>query len=368
MHDDEQFFLTTYKDAAFTIRDHVRKYAGDTLKTFEELDPVRVETIRFVVEGGKRFRPALSYLIGKFYGIDAVTPCLALEYFHKFILSHDDIIDRDRMRYNAPTVHAKLEEMFDTVTMHASSSREFSLDKSIDGARWHFGNSMGIVAADLMCADAYKVILDSDISDERKIHLCRLMTVATEEVVYGWYIQFLMDYMKLGDARLSLERIIESLFWVTGSYTIKFPLEFGFALVGVDTPHGIEKFALDLGVLFQTGDDIIGIFGDSEVTGKSNSGDISQGKKTVPLWFAYTMARDADKDVLERLVGKLDLSDEEAEDVRDIVKRSGGYDKTREFMREYRDRCLAQLETIEIPHDLKRFLRGFTIYLEKREM
>jgi geranylgeranyl diphosphate synthase type I len=177
-----------------------------------------------------------------------------------------------------------------------------------------------------------------------------------------------MDYMKLSSAQLTKEKIIESINWVTSTYTIKFPMYFGYLLAGKEIPKGLDTFVLDLGVLFQTGDDLIGIFGDPEVTQKSNYGDIVQGKKTMPMWFTYTSANEESKKKLDMLVGKEDLTKDEAEEVRRIVKESGGLEKTKEYMRALKDSCVSQVEQMDIPEDMKRFLKGFAIFLEKREM
>jgi geranylgeranyl pyrophosphate synthase len=108
---DEQYFLDTYKKAAYEVVDEVKRHKESFIATFPTSDSFRQEILRFVTDGGKRFRPALSYLVAKYYGNDYLFPHTALETFHKYLLTHDDVIDRDRVRYSAPTVHAKLEEL-----------------------------------------------------------------------------------------------------------------------------------------------------------------------------------------------------------------------------------------------------------------
>jgi geranylgeranyl pyrophosphate synthase len=349
---DEEYFVDTYKTIAFSVVNEISKQSDFFIETFDKNDLMRKETVRFMLEGGKRFRPSLSYFVAKSFGHDDLFPHLALETFHKYLLAHDDVIDRDDVRYSNPTVHKKLEEIL------TNKSKE-----EIE----HFGNSLGIIAGDLMEASTYKLIFKSDLSDATKVKLGQLVVQAVEEVVWGWYDQFLMDYLPLNSDKLSVTRIEESIIWVTGKYTMKFPIYFGCAVSGVEIPEGLDHLADDLGVLFQTGDDLIGIFGDPETTGKSNFGDIVQGKKTLPIYFTYKNANQEDKLTLERLVGKRDLTPGEAEVVREIVKRSGGLERTKNVMREYRDACLGQIDELGIPDDLKKFLRGFAIFLEKRD-
>jgi geranylgeranyl diphosphate synthase type I len=87
---------------------------------------------------------------------------------------------------------------------------------------------------------------------------------------------------------------------VTSSYSFLFPLQFGQAIATGDAQISPElrEFANNLGILFQTGDDIIGLFGDPSVTGKSADGDILQGKKTIPMYMTYMYAPTEDKDWL----------------------------------------------------------------------
>ncbi|MDQ3098550.1 MAG: polyprenyl synthetase family protein [bacterium] len=351
---DEKYFVDTYKETALQIVEKIKDCKEILAPTLPENDPMRNEIVRFVLEGGKRFRPSLSYLTAKFYGMDDMYPHLALETFHKYLLTHDDIMDRDAMRYSAPTVHKKLEEII----------HPYSND---DAERLHFGNGLAIVAGDMMEAATNKIIIRSQLEAETKIALCELVAGAAEEAAFGWYDQLVMDYTDLDSKELSYQRIETSIIWVTGKYTMKFPLHFGFVIAGVVVPEGIDHLADDLGVLFQTGDDLIGLFGDPDKTGKSNYGDIVQGKKTLPMWFTYTMANDSDKEVLKQLVGKKDLTHDEAQVVRAICERSGALARSKELMREYRDACLGQIDGLDIPDDMKRFLRGFTEFLEKRD-
>jgi geranylgeranyl diphosphate synthase type I len=145
------------------------------------------------------------------------------------------------------------------------------------------------------------MILDSDIKSSRKIVLLKVLTQTMQHVARGRYKQFLSDYISLSD--ISLEYIIEhNLINVTSSYSFLFPLQFGQAIATGDAEISPELrlFADNLGILFQTGDDIIGLFGDPSVTGKSSDGDILQGKKTIPMYLTYTHAPDSDKTWLNK--------------------------------------------------------------------
>lgn len=341
-------FLKAYQAAADEIAQQIEQVASLLASRFAPDDPLKKEVVRFVAEGGKRFRPALSLIVARSFGKNDVFPHLALEAFHKYLLVHDDIIDRDDMRYGAPTTHAKLRRL------HANNDQ-------------HFGNSLAIIGGDLIAAAATHIILKADLTPKTKIDLQKLLLQAHEDVAWGWYDQFLMDYLPLDSPDLSFERIEKSIIWVTGRYSLLLSFLYGYTIGGQKAPAGLDTLADSMGALFQTGDDLIGLFGDTKRTGKSNYGDISQGKKTLPMWFSYQLATAADKKTLCRLVGKSTISEAEVAEVRSIIKRSGAYEHSQKLMQQYRKKCLGQLEKIAFPADLKDFLQGFIYYLETRD-
>lgn len=347
---DKDFFLHTYKEAVTHIEHEIAQSNTYLTQTFPMHDPFYQELARFTANGGKRFRPALSLVVARSFGQNKVTPHIALETFHKYLLVHDDIIDQDTMRYGAPTVHAKMSERH----TDAASSK-------------HFGTSLGIIGGDLLAAATHKIILKADLSADIKIALDTLIVQAVEDVSWGWYDQFLMDYLPLNSTELNFERIETSIIWVTGKYSIKLPLLFGYAMAEHTPPEELSLFADTLGALYQTGDDVIGLFGSEKETGKSNYGDIIQGKKTIPMWFTYASATAVDKATLVSIVGKKDASASEIDEVRAIIKRSGGLAQTETLMHEYRQRCLGLLEEIDMTSDLKCFFKGFIEFIEKRD-
>lgn len=350
MQADRDHFLHTYQAAATEISQAIKNASDFIAPTFPANDPLRQETSRFTAHGGKRLRPALSLVTARALGHQDVQPHLALETFHKYILVHDDIIDRDTLRYNAPTVHTKLEDL-------CSDTSE----------KVHFGNSLAIVAGDLLESATTKIILQSDLPDPTKLTLLGLVAQATDEVTKGWYDQFLMDYLPLGSSKLTFQRIEDSIIWVTGKYSIKLPLYFGYVVAGKRPPIGLERLADLMGALFQTGDDLIGLLGKTEDTGKSNFADITQGKKTLPMWLTYHHAPASQKIKLQRYVGNRDLTPQQVEEVRSIVRGGEGLERTKQLMGDYRAACQALLDDLQLPADLHQFLAGFITYLEHRD-
>lgn len=353
----KDYFFSRLKAGIKKIEDTLAEKLPHQLWLLEN-DIFKTKSLDFIINGGKRLRPVLSMIAAEEFGFvneDKFNELfLTLESFHKFILTHDDIIDQDDVRYGKPTVHAAVREKM----------KELGAGDEI-----HFGHSIGIIAGDLMHNISIDHVLSAPIDAEVKVKLLKEMNYAFESVVYGWYKQFLTDYEPL--LAMDLDYIIKfNLIRVTGKYTFTFPIKFGKTLATGDAKlsDNLELLCDYLGVLFQTGDDIIGIFGDPAETGKSNYGDIVQAKKTVPMYYTYNNSTDEEKKILDNLVGKKNIIDAEARQVRDIVEKNGLAD-SQALMRDYAARCLELLEKIsdEITPDFRLFIQGFIEYLQERK-
>ncbi len=344
-------FQTIMKRATVAIEAEMPAVERYIASSFPSGHPLRQEAVRFVLNGGKRFRPALSYLVAEAYGQRDARVHLALETFHKYLLAHDDVIDRDVLRNGSPTVHAKLAQL-----------RGDASDAV------HFGNSLAIIAGNLMEAATQRIILETKLPAKTTRSLQLLINQAVNEVTWGWCDQFMMDYEPLDSPGLTQERIEESLIWVTGRYSIKLPLYFGLTVAGQPVPDGLEKFADTAGLLYQTGDDVIGIFGDQQKTGKSNAGDLLQAKKTLPLWFAYQSANSDDKARLMSIVGNPAATVGMLAEAREII-RAAGLPRALQRMDTWQKEAKKQLQAVSasLPGELIEFLDGFIDFLGARD-
>ena len=276
----------------------------------------------------------------------------ALEVFHDFILSHDDIIDQDEMRWGKPTIHTMLQYAYPNLKIE---NRE------------HFWESLAMIGGDVLHAIAQAYVLDADLQDHTKLVLLKTMNEAMLDVAQWRYKQFLSDNMNISD--VSLEYITEHNLWqVTWSYTFLFPLKFGHAIAKWQTT--IDPLMVELcryvGIVFQTWDDMIGLFGDPKISGKSNDGDISQGKKTIPIYFTYQYANSQQKILLDDLVGKKSLTSTEAQIVKSIVKECG-LSHTMDFMETYANKSLKLVEQLDYVDSYKQWRKEFITYLLTRK-
>ena len=336
------------------IESHLSHHIPATLTSYG--DDTRKDQIHaFVLTWGKRLRPALAMMMADeldYPSTESLGVFCALEVFHDFILAHDDIIDRDAVRRNQPTLHTAMQS---------------NLADLMIADRQHFGHAQAIIGWDVLYALSQECIIDSDLKSSRKIALLKLMTQTMQSVARGRYKQFLSDYLPLSE--VSLDYIItHNLIDVTGRYTFLFPLLFGHIIATGERAIDPELtiFADELGIVFQTGDDVIGLFGDPTVTGKSDSGDIIQGKKTIPMYFAYQHAPAEDKVFLETHLGKKDLSDTDIVRIKKIVT-DYGMEPTKQFLTDHAQLCRESLARLPYSDHWKSIFSDLIDYLMERK-
>ena len=105
-----------------------------------------------------------------------------------------------------------------------------------------------------------------------------------------------------------------------------------------------RAFGWALGLAFQLNDDLLGIWGPEQTTGKEPS-DVAHRKKTLPVIYAFEHAGPEDR---ERLTALYALSRpgtaEAVAEIVEILERTGAREYTRDEARRYRDEALAELD------------------------
>ncbi|MFW9802491.1 MAG: polyprenyl synthetase family protein, partial [Candidatus Thorarchaeota archaeon] len=147
-------------------------------------------------------------------------------------------------------------------------------------------------------------------------------------------------------------------------------LQMGATVAGASDSQleAFSEFGSKVGQAFQMQDDILGSFGDEEVTGKSAEGDIREAKKTMLLIKALELAKPDQKKTLQSLLGKEGMTGEDVEKVRTIFRESGALEATEGI----RDRLLndaqSALKNASPPLDTEylEFLLELSVFLTTR--
>jgi geranylgeranyl diphosphate synthase type I len=110
-------------------------------------------------------------------------------------------------------------------------------------------------------------------------------------------------------------------------YTVTRPLQIGAALAGAG--EQLHRLLVDYGdatgLAFQLRDDVLGLFGDPGVTGKSCVDDLRAGKRTLLVTRALALTSAAGRHTLLAALGDDQLDDEAAERCRTVVAESGAW-------------------------------------------
>ena len=183
---------------------------------------------------------------------------------------------------------------------------------------------------------------DLGFSDAKVLALMRLYDETCLALCEG---QFMDIWSAEHDERLSVDFYFDMIGRKTAAL-IAASVQAG-AMLASDDDDVIESyrgFGWSLGIAFQLNDDLLGIWGDEQTTGKEPS-DLAKHKKTLPVIYALERAPAPDIARLKELLATPEPSSELIAEARAIIERSGGRDYTRARAREERDEALRRIES-----------------------
>lgn len=217
----------------------------------------------------------------------------AMELFQSGLLAHDDIMDRDRVRRGAPTMHV---------------GYEHTLERGGYADPAHHGEALAICAGDLAYFAAFQLLTEMPISATRAVQatliaareLCVVGIAQMQDVANGAAQPGSANPFRDAPTDPSEEDIINLYRFKTGRYTFSLPLALGCAIAGGSEGDrlALEEAGEELGILFQLKDDELGLFADEKILGKPVGADIRENKKTI---FRHRLLARADEETKARL-------------------------------------------------------------------
>lgn len=312
-------------------------------------------TAQLFAAGGKRFRSYMTLLTFQAYSdepIDTVIPAAAAqELLHLGVLIHDDIIDRDDIRYGTSNVTGRYLDLYQT----------FITD---EGERRHYAESAALLAGDLLLSETYLLTtsIDRPYDIVRAAH--RIIGKAIFTVVGGELLDTEAAFKKVASAHPLL--IAEQ---KTSSYSFVAPFEMGATLAGaprteIDT---LDLLGQKLGIGYQIRDDVIGAFGDSDVSGKSNEGDLREGKRTLLIDEFYRQASAEQRSEFDTLFGNTAARSEDVSRIRALIEESGAKQVIETMIADYHDECEQLVARLAISDEYKSAFRQLINICLQRE-
>jgi geranylgeranyl diphosphate synthase type I len=155
---------------------------------------------------------------------------------------------------------------------------------------------------------------------DRRDRVRSIFTTLRSEVIAGQYMDLRLAAPTAQDDQALRVALLKS-----GRYTVTRPLELGAALAGADAEliSALRSYGDAIGVAFQLRDDVLGVFGSPDCTGKGASEDLRDGKASLLLVRAVELASPRDRGELLATLGSADADDAALDRCRKIVRRSG---------------------------------------------
>lgn len=259
---------------------------------------------------GKRIRPLMVLLCASSCDADwypALPAAAAVELVHNFSLVHDDIEDNSDKRRGRTTVWKK------------------------------WGMPQGINAGDGLFVLSNLAITDlvNSYKAETVVRAAQILHNTCLDLTRGQFLD--ISYEKRDD--LTVED-----YWpmVTGKTAslLSCCCQLGSLLGGADetAQEVYRSFGHYLGLAFQVQDDILGIWGDEAMTGKSAASDLVEGKKSLPVLFG--LQKNAD---FASRWKKGPIRADEVEEVASILAKESAYESSHAAARQMTEMALTNL-------------------------
>ncbi|TFJ94912.1 putative exported isomerase [Platysternon megacephalum] len=280
-----------------------------------------VHGVRQLLRGGKRLR-ALFMCAGYGFGPGAcpqaaVRASAAMEFFQAAALLHDDVMDHSDTRRGQPTLHRALEQ--------------HHRDRHWIGDPASFGVAGAILGGNLClvwCDDAFA---RSGLPAAEQLRARPAFDTMRSQLMAGQFLDVLVAHRGWTNLNVT-EQVQQSRrisIFKSALYSVEQPLLIG-ALAAGAAPEVRERLSVygrAIGEAFQLRDDLLGVFGDPEVTGKPAGDDIAEGKRTSLIAWGLHLATPADAQALSEALGHPQVTPEQVQHAREVLTQCGAVDR-----------------------------------------
>ncbi len=261
----------------------------------------------------KRLRGSLvNYgfaLSGKEFTSEVWNAAMAVEIVHTGLLMHDDFMDGDAVRRGGPTTH-KYYESKAKVSEHTAAG-------------------ITVCAGDALSALGYELLSRCGNAKALQKMLRGIVNTA-----YGQAYDLILESL----GQWSEDDVITLHKAKSAIYTYENPLLIGAYLGGISDPVVLKllsEYAMAGGVAFQLQDDLLGVFGTPEKTGKSADSDLLQGKCTLLIHTLLQRGTKSQKATLKPVWGRRVATKAQIAALKRAIIASGSYDYSCQRARDF---------------------------------
>jgi octaprenyl-diphosphate synthase len=297
---------------ALAAREILDLVASDLEKVEAELRLESVASVEAVsriaqylqASGGKRIRPTLLLVTCRLFSEPApetISLAAVVELIHTATLVHDDVIDDADSRRGKPSANVL------------------------------WGNTTSVLAGDWLYMQAFQVALRL-----RNFDVLDLLITLTQQMVDGELLQLERigkidlteaDSMELiGRKTASLFSACTKLGAITGGASER-------------EKEALADFGWNLGIAFQTVDDVLDFTSREAVLGKPVGNDLREGKVTLPLIYALETASPVERAKVQLVIEDRNYDRVPFSDILSILKKHRGIERARERALAYTEKA-----------------------------
>jgi geranylgeranyl diphosphate synthase type I len=334
---NSDFLISDIKDKAAKISDFIFKDSNYPL-IFKNLYEA---SFYYLKKGGKKIRPYLVIKSAELFGCHenfALPTAATIEMIHNFSLIHDDIMDNSDFRRNVPSVHKK------------------------------YGIDYAVLAGDFLLIYALDFLVEKNkslnISDEKILKINKKILETLKEICEGQALDSdfsrNFDLPSKQDYFLMISKKTGALF-STSCY-----LGGLIADASLKDLEKLSNYGKYLGISFQIVDDILGIFGDSKITGKPVGNDIIEGKKTIPIILGCELCDLKQKEKILSIINSKKAKKEDINFILNTFKEIDLENKLRDLAKEYMELAINEIKEINGDEDVKKYFIELAYFLINR--
>lgn len=297
----------------------------------------------------KRLRGSLAYygfLLGGKMDERIWRVAVGMELIQTALLMHDDFMDEDLLRRGKPTTQVYF----------------------ADGDR-HYGDSMAVNTGDVVLCLGYEQVAKCGFESGLVVKAMTTLLRGVAETAYGQAFDVSLSRIN----GLSETEVLALHKGKTSIYTYKNPLLVGGMLAGLSEAalKVMEDYAYLAGVAFQLQDDVLGLFGDEEKTGKSSNSDLIQAKNTLLIIKALEMVNEEQKESMLKVWGNKKASLGDIEKVKKTIMDCGSVEYSVLVSRKIAGEAvekIRELRKMKLNTKAIDYLEGIADYMVNREM
>ena len=304
-----------FRDRVQSVLDDFVMKHQDALSVISRDTLALADSLNTLLAGGKRLRAAFAYWGYRSTGAPddelIIRAASSLEFLQACALIHDDVMDGSDMRRGNLAVHKQFEKLH--------------LDSQWQGSAVDFGAGSAILVGDLALSWADELLATSGLNPSAWLSAKVIYDIMRTELMAGQYLD-LLEQSRRGTKVAAARNVIR---FKSAKYTIERPLHMGAAIAQADKEHQeiLSRFGLALGEAFQLRDDLLGVFGDSETTGKPSGDDLREGKQTVLIASALEVCPAEQISFITEHLGSSLISSEIIAEIQGILISSGAVDR-----------------------------------------